>query len=325
MNLASSGSGVLARRVTVVVFVLVWVSVPVGSAAQESGEPTLRKIGRVAHPPIGEVSGIVRSRRYEDVWWVHNDSGNPPQLFAIDDSGAVHMRSFLRRRYAVGPSADTSGKPVYPGVRLGAAAHVDYEDIALDDSTLYLGDIGNNFNSRRDLGIYVIPEPHFHAQRTRPSTYIRIAYPNQDHFPAEEFHFDAESLLVLDGRLHLLTKRWQREDGEVVGFERGTTLYRLDTEYPHQVNELTRVDRHDTIPAPTAAAPNPSGDRIAVLSYASLWIFPRPDDGTHWLSTEPRKIELSGERLQQAEAVTWDSPSELRITNEQRDVFVLAL
>lgn len=314
-----------ALRIAAVGVMLLFVSLPAESAAQRSTGPTLTKVGRVAHPPITEMSGIVKSPRYENVWWVHNDSGNPARLFALDSTGAVHMRPLFARQYAVGAAVDTSDLPPWPGLRLAPAAHVDYEDIASDDSTLYLGDIGNNFNDRRDLGIYVIPEPHYHTMRARPNTYIRFAYPDQDHYPAEEFHFDAESLVAIDGNLYVLTKRWRRQDGQVVGFEPGTTLYRLDTERPHQVNTLTRVDRHDSIPAPTAAAPSPSGDRLAVLGYASLWIFPRPDDDAHWLSTEPRKIELPGDRLRQSEAVTWDTPRRLRIVNEQRDVFVLSL
>lgn len=142
---------------------------------------------------------------------------------------------------------------------------------------------------------------------------------------AEEFHFDAEALFVVDGRLHLLTKRWDQQEGEVVGFESGTTLYRLDTERPHEVNTLTRLDHHGTLPTPTAAAVSPSGDRLAVLGYEGVWVFPRPEDDARWLSSEPRNIELSSERLKQAEAVTWDAPHELRIANEQRDVFVLFL
>jgi hypothetical protein len=270
------------------------------------------------------MSGIVKSRRYENVWWVHNDSGDRPRLFAIDSVGAAHLAPWRDGRYETGPVAvDTSDQAAWPGLALGNAAHIDYEDIARDDSTLYVGDIGNNGNARRDLGIYVVPEPYFYARRTRPMTHLRIRYPDQETFPAAEWHYDAEALFVADGRLHVLTKR--REGQQIGELEAGTTLYRLDTRHPHRVNTLTPVDRHASIPPPTAAALSPSGDRLAVLCATGIWLFPRPDDGTHWLSTEPRRLRLSKERLQQAEAVTWDDPQTLRITNEQRDVFVLPL
>jgi hypothetical protein len=267
------------------------------------------------------MSGIVRSRWQENVWWVHNDSGDGPRIFAIDSTGAVHVAPWHESDYAAHAGADTSDKPLWPGVQLGAAAHIDYEDIAVDDSTLYLGDIGNNGNARRDLGIYVISEPFYYDRRSRPTTYLSIAYPDQEAFPAQEWHYDSEALFVAEDSLFLLTKH--RKDQQIDTPERGTTLYRLDTEHPHEVNVLTEVDDHASIPPPTAAAVSPSGDRLAVSSYNSVWIFPRPTEGDQWLSTEPQRFALPVVQSKQAEAVTWDDPQTLRLTNEQRDVFVL--
>ena len=267
------------------------------------------------------MSGIVRSRWQENVWWVHNDSGDGPRIFAIDSTGAVHVAPWHKSDYAAQAGADSSDKPLWPGVQLGAAAHIDYEDIAVDDSTLYLGDIGNNGNARRDLGIYVLSEPFYYDRRSRPISYLSIAYPNQELFPAQEWHYDSEALFVAEDSLFLLTKH--RKDQQINTPERGTTLYRLDTEHPHRVNVLTKVDTHSSIPPPTAAAVSPSGDRLAVASYGSVWIFSRPADGHHWLSTEPHRFDLSLGKTKQAEAVTWDDPHTLRLTNEQRDVFVL--
>ena len=315
--------------------------------AQAPDSAALARAGYVAHPPVDEISGIVRSRWQDNVWWVHNDSGDRPRIFAIDSTGSVHVAPWHAGDYAAGAEADSSDKPTWPGVQLGAAAHIDYEDIAVEDSTLYLGDIGNNGNARRDLGIYVIREPFRYDRRTRPVKHLPIRYPDQEAFPAQEWHFDAEALFVDDGTLYVLTKH--REGQQINSPERGTKLYRLDTEHTHRVNTLTLVGRHDTIPPPTAAALSPSGDRLAVLGYASVWLFPRPErkrgsslglrperkrgsslglrpeDETHWLSTEPRRIALPADQSQQAEAVTWDDPHTLRITNEQRDVWTLSL
>ena len=296
-----------------------------GQSASEASAldatPALNRTGRVAHAPIDEISGLVRSRWQDNVWWVHNDSGDGPRFFAIDSTGAVHRAPWHASEYAVGAEADQGTPPAWPGVQLGAAAHIDYEDIAVEDSTLYLGDIGNNGNARRDLGIYVIREPFYYDRRSRPVKHLSIAYPDQASFPAAKWHFDAESLFVDDGTLYVLTKH--RKGQQINEPAPGTKLYRLDTEHPHRVNTLTLVDRHDSIPPPTSAALSPSGDRLAVLGYNSVWLFPRPADGTHWLSTEPRRLALSPPRSKQAEAVTWDDARTLRIANEQRDLYVL--
>lgn len=293
------------------------------AVAQSSGEERLQRAGRVEHPPVDEMSGIVKSPWQDNVWWVHNDSGDEPRIFAIDSTGSVHAAPWHADDYAVGAAADSSDEPLWPGVQLGAAAHIDYEDIAVEDSTLYLGDIGNNGNARRDLGIYVLAEPFRYDRRSRPIKHIPIAYPDQENFPAEQWHFDAEGLFVDDETLYLLTKH--RANRQIDEPAAGTKLYRLNTEDPSEVNTLTLVDRHETIPTPTAAALAPSGNRLAVLGYSSVWIFPRPEEGDEWLSTEPQRIDLPAEKTKQAEAVTWDDGSTLRITNEQRDVFVLPL
>jgi len=320
-----------SKRNRVLILLLLFFVSPFGVSAQTQDAqtqdmghaPTLKQVGETVHPPIDETSGIVRSRWQENVWWVHNDSGDAPRLFAIDSTGTVHVAPWHAGDYVAGTGADSSGKPPWPGVQLGAAAHIDYEDIAVEDSTLYLGDIGNNGNARRDLGIYVLREPFRYDRRTRPVKHLPIAYPDQKAFPAQEWHFDAEALFVDDGTLYVMTKH--RTGQQIDTVEPGTKLYRLDTEHPHRVNTLTTVDRHGTIPPPTAAALGPDGDRLAVLCFSGVWIYPRPEEGDQWLSTDPRRIRLSAERTKQAEAVTWDDPHTLRIANEQRDVFVLPL
>ena len=67
---------------------------------------------------------------------------------------------------------------MWPGVQLGAAAHIDYEDIAVEDSVPYPGDIGNNGNARRDLGIYVLREPFYYDHQIHPVKHLSIAYPD---------------------------------------------------------------------------------------------------------------------------------------------------
>ncbi len=297
--------------------------VPINSAAQSKQEARLTQEGRVTHPPVAEMSGIVKSPQFENVWWVHNDSGDEPRVFAIDSTGAVHLAPWRRENFAVGRRLDTTDRAPWPGLHLGTAAHVDYEDIAVEDSTLYLADIGNNGNARRDLGIYVIREPYYYARRTRPIRHLPVAYPDQEAIPAADWHFDAESLFVDDGTLYVLTKH--REGQKIDALEPGTKLYRLNDAQAHEVNVLRLVDRHETIPVPTAAALSPGGNRLAMLCTTGVWLFPRPSDDTRWLSTEPTRLEFSPDRLKQAEGITWDDSQTLRITNEQRDVFVVPL
>jgi hypothetical protein len=148
----------------------------------------LEAVGRLDAKVIPEASGIVKSRRFPDVFWVHNDSGNPPLLFAIDGAGRLIGQFRLD------------------------LPNVDWEDIAADDAGhLYLGDIGNNLHSLPIRMIYRIDEPDPRATSKKPIpasevTFIKLPRDNR---------FDAESLVVLPGRALVIAKYLDHREAEV--------------------------------------------------------------------------------------------------------------
>ena len=152
------------------------------TAAEEEVTPPIERIGVVAHEPITEMSGIVKSRTYDGVYWVHNDSGDEARLFAIDAEGRVIFPSFLTASYYA-ESAEPGREP-WPGLSIAQASNVDWEDVAVEDGQLYIGDIGNNGNARRDLGVYVLNEPNPRAiAMTRALRFLPLRYPEQSQFP----------------------------------------------------------------------------------------------------------------------------------------------
>lgn len=99
-----------------------------------------RREATLTDPRIHESSGLAVSRRTPGVFWTHNDSGNPPHLFAIDRQG---------RTLAT--------------VTVAGAENVDWEDLAsyeLDGQAyLLIADVGDN-KAHRDLcQLYIVPEP----------------------------------------------------------------------------------------------------------------------------------------------------------------------
>jgi hypothetical protein len=144
----------------------------------------LEPLGRLEPRLVPEASGIVKSRRHPGIFWVHNDSGNPPLLFAINaDGGIIHQ------------------------FRL-AIPNIDWEDIAIDDrGHLYLGDIGNNLGALPIRAIYRIdePDPAKPVERPLEATAVsRYAVPRDNRFDAESLDFDDGNAIViakyLDGR-----------------------------------------------------------------------------------------------------------------------------
>ncbi len=263
--------------------------------------------GRVSHPELPEISGIVKSS-YGDFYWVHNDSGDLPRVYAIDKDSRPVKPPYLR------VSTDE-----WPGHRIDNAWHTDWEDIALANGVLYLADVGNNGNARRDLGVYAVNEadPRTVA-RMRALKFIPIRYPDQRTFPAEQWHFDCEAVFAADGKLYFLTKH--RRPGEHVSSEPGVKLYRLDTEHLDRENVLTLVGRRDDVVMATGADLSPDATRLAVATYSALWIFDRPDTGDNWLAGKASRLKLRTSVAKQLEAVAWDDGSTLRLVNEQRDV-----
>jgi hypothetical protein len=146
--------------------------------------PALELLCRLDTKRMPEASGIVKSRRFSDIYWVHNDSGNPALLFAIHADGRI------AREYKL------------------EIPNIDWEDIAIDNQGhLYLGDIGNNSGFLPRRAIYRIdePDPVLTAQQPLKASAVSFyAWPRSNRFDAEGLVYDHGTAIViakyLDGR-----------------------------------------------------------------------------------------------------------------------------
>ena len=268
----------------------------------------VERIGHIEHEALREVSGVVKSSHGE-FYWVHNDSGDVARLFAIDRAGTPLVPSWLGVS-----SADWQGHV------LANAGNLDWEDLALDDGVLYIADTGNNGNARRDLGVYVVHEPHpRRVAAMRALTYLPVRYPDQQAYPGERWHFDCEALFVADGKLHFITKH--RQPGRVYSRQAGAKLYRLDSRHTDQVNVLTHLGDHDELMSVTAADLAPDGSKLAIATYTTLWLFDRPTSGDNWLAGPAWRTELDMSlQRRYLEAITWQDDATLLLITESRDI-----
>ncbi|MCH1554843.1 MAG: hypothetical protein L7T26_01330 [Pseudomonadales bacterium] len=265
---------------------------------------------------LNEVSGISRSPRFPNQFWLHNDSGDSARLFAIDQSGSLLFPQFLKFH----GQKVVSGTTPWPGFKIELAANYDWEDIASDEDWIYIADTGNNGNARRDLGIYKVPQFNAGAvEKTRAMSFIPVAYPEQHSFPGENWHFDAEALFVDQGQLYLITKH--RVAGRISQFEPGGNLYRVDSSPPAAGGKVVKVDSSSELFMVTAADLSPSREKLAVLGYRNLWIFLRPQKGDRWLSRLDQVLDLAPFEMGQVEAVTFVDEDLLWVLNEAGQVF----
>jgi len=239
-------------------------------------------VGKMTHPAISEASGIVASRQYPGIFWVHNDSGNSPSLFT------VRLNGTLVREYQV------------------AATNLDWEDIAADDQgNLYIGDIGNNTRALPVRVIYRLQEPDPRVASDKPLPVTLASYYRYQKGNA----FDAESLFLDGGRAILVTKESKKRDAELFAVSlkpAGSLLRPLKAE---KVGSLPGF----TDPA-TAADLSIDGTLLAVCSMDRVCVYSR--DGKGGWALEGQTKAPPG----QVEALCWDG-RDLIAANEQRGIF----
>lgn len=236
-------------------------SSPVGSGGASTGPTdfcgscTLQaSCASVANAAIDEASGLAASALHDGVFYLHNDSGDPPRYFATNCAG------------------DDLGTFTLTG-----ASAVDWEDMARGPcgpdgggpraSCLYFADIGDNNEVRTDYVLYRTPEP---AQlgagpHQVPAEKLPFAYPDGSH--------DAEALLVhpLTGEVAIVTKVARGLSGVYV-FPTPLT--------PGQTATLTKVA--DVTPPTgsirfTAGAVHPAAQGILLRTYTNLFFYALPE------------------------------------------------
>lgn len=254
-----------------------------------AGEPALETLGRLDHPAIREASGIVQSRRHPGVFWVINDSGNAPALFAVARDGA------LIREFAV------------------KAVNLDWEDVTLDgEGRLYVGDIGNNQLVLPRRVIYRLAEPDPKQPADGPLPVIDASY----YRCPDTGRFDAEGLFIDRGRAIIVAKYLDRREAELfaVPFDPPAP--------PAQPATARLLGRLAGCTEPvTGAALSNDRKRLAVCSYGVVRIYDRADlDGDAWtpLATVPFDARDHG-----IEAVCWDG-ADLMLAGESRGLFRIA-
>lgn len=203
---------------------------------------------------LGEASGLTRDPRQADLFWVHNDSGHDPVLYAVDTTGALAGQTAI----------------------LGATNR-NAEDVAVARCTegwcLFYADMGDNLAVHDQIYVYRLPLPAIRTDAAIPSEPVSplmsytMVYPGGAR-DAESLFVDAER-----GELGVVTKG---RNGQV-------ELYVADLQTLESVDGPVALDRIGRLDVPlgdnvtaqyvTAADLSPDGTRLAVRSYTQLFLF----------------------------------------------------
>ena len=272
------------REVTVTVAVLAGLgAVPLEASQQSSTAVCKPASGLLPLADLPEASGIAVSRTSSGLLWVHNDSGQPV-LIAVDGNGKP------------------AGRLTLAGARVE-----DWEAIAsgpcASGSCLYVGDIGDNDATRKQITIYRLSEPS-QPNGSAKAEAFHASYPDGAH--------DAEALLAApDGTLLIVTKG---ETGPVA-------VYKL----PRQLQAGTTM-KLERVGSPLAAKPRAdarvtdgafSADgRWVVLRTKTALVFYRGEDFVKGNFHESHRVDLSSLKEPQGEGVGFGTGNTVYVAGE---------
>ena len=220
--------------------------------------------GRVTDERIDESSGLAASRLHPGMLWTHNDSGDGPRLYLIDETG------------------ETRGSWVVP-----EATAFDWEDMGSFEvdgvAYLLIGDVGDNLRRRGSVTLYLVEEPAelVEGGALRVARQVDLTYADGPH-DVESVAYDAERQEIV-----LISKEWPDAATNTVGragvyvlpVSQGRPAAAHDAEAagPAGPRVLDRVAELD-LTIPTGMDISPDGRRAVVTTYGDAFIYEREED-----------------------------------------------
>lgn len=196
---------------------------------------------------LNEISGLEIIN--DTLLVAHNDSGNKPNIYFISTEGNIYHTTFITN-----------------------AKNVDWEDITQDDEgNLYIADVGNNLNSRKDLCIYKVKISEALKNDSVSAEIISIRYQDQTTFlpTKENLNYDCESIYWKGDSLYLVSKSRSKP---WIG---SATIYSLPAEFGEQIavpiDSFLVGKKRWQKDAVTSA--DLQGDTLSLLTYNRMIIY----------------------------------------------------
>ena len=147
---------------------------------------------------LDETSGL---EIVDDLFLTQNDSGNDPVIYYIDFKGKI-----VNQRKITGFENN------------------DWEDLAVDDQFIYIADMGNNYDTRKNLSIVKIP---IQKSSNENVEVINFSYPEQKKFKRiyRRSEYDAEALISFEDKLLIFTKNKRKKITEIYSLPKNAGNY----------------------------------------------------------------------------------------------------
>ena len=154
-----------------------------GSCEYATTNYSLQEIA-ILTTPILETSGLAF---FDNQLWTHNDAGNEDKIYQIDTMTGAILNTVI----------------------IANSENTDWEDLAEDDTHIYIGDFGNNAGNRMDLKIYKCLKSQL-ASGIATAEVIEFSYEDQTDFTVNNNNnnYDCEAFFFYNDSLHLFSKNW---------------------------------------------------------------------------------------------------------------------
>lgn len=235
--------------------------------------------GRLVDRALAEASGAAPSVRNRGITWTIGDSGNPPDLLAVDSTGA------LRGTF-----------------RLEGVTNTDWEEVAVgpcgERTCVYIADVGDNAERRGEVVVHRLPEPRLAGTDARIETSqiesLRFRYEDRPH--------DTEAVAVTpEGDLLLVTKG---RSGGIFAFGIPAAAWHApQPAIAALLDTLPIVPNQGTGRVVTGMALSPDGRHAQVRTYREIFLFHRGLDG-HLTPAAWTSCDILGKEPQ-GEAIGW--------------------
>jgi hypothetical protein len=276
---------VLAVFIPVLVLLFFFVGRPTPSSTTTDAAGSLKRLAKLPSQ-VGESSGVEYLPE-EKAYVTHNDAGNKPYLYVINEQGKLLLTIKLK------------------------VPNADWEDLARDDKgNIYIADTGNNNNTRKQLSIYKLD-----LNQPDKVTPIRFTYEDQEEFPPpkKEMNFDVEAIFWHGGKLYLVSKDR--------GLEETAKVYELPDAGGQYKAKL--IGQHKLGAPVTGAACSSDGRQVALLSEGVLHLFRNVKQPAAFYKGDYKKISIK--QAGQTEAVAFEDENRLVITSEDGGLYRYSL
>lgn len=244
---------------------------------------------------LDESSGAIF---FNDKLITHNDSGNSNELYELD----------------------TVSESVTRTITIDNATNIDWEDLTQDNTSIYIGDIGNNNGNRTDLKIYKIDKTDFLNSTNVTAEIINFNYSDQTDFSANpnNTEWDAEALIAFDTSLILLTKNWVSGVTKAYPIPKDSGTYAVDL-------LATQLTSGGLI---TGSTYNQLTEKVYSVGYSEalqpfIWIS-EGFSGNDIFSGANTQVSLSSLGLEQVEAITHIGANRYFMTSESFSISVFS-